>query len=285
MRNVLASNNLPCPKYQLVQDASASLNQISFDFPVIVKPVDRSGSKGVYKVDDMDSLRVAVENSNEVSFCKKVIIEEYIEGTEYSVEFISQNHRHHFLQITEKFTTGDPNFIEKGHLSPARIPSEKKKEALKVVEDALNALKIESGPSHSEVKITPNGDIIIIEIAGRMGGDFIGSDMVYISTGVDFLKNTIDIAVGKKIDFTNNYHGNYAFVGFIFTEEDKERLAQVKKLFPEVIQEYYTKDYFQAVHDSTSRNGYYILNVEDRENMEIILDILNMEGKVNLRGW
>lgn len=276
MRTILTKNNLPCPKYQLIQDVK-DINFESLNFPIITKPVDRSGSRGIYKVNNKADLTVALTRSKEVSFNDKILIEEYVEGKEYSVEFISQDGNHHFLQLTEKFTTGDPNFIEKGHLAPARISSELKKRIVEVIKKSLDTLKVTNGASHSEIKITPNGDLKIIEIAGRMGGDFIGSDMVYISTGFDFLKNVIKVSVKERIEFLGSINNSFAFVGFIFDKEDLKKFVKVKEMFPEVIKEFNVNKEFQNVHDSASRNGYYILSIDEKEKLNDILKILNME--------
>lgn len=276
MRNVLKKNGLPCPKYQLVKDIK-DIDFMSLEFPLIIKPIDRSGSRGIYKVDNIEKAKEAIQNAQKVSFVQEILVEEFIEGKEYSVEYISENGKHNFIQITEKFTTGSPNFIEKGHLSPARLDKNKKDDIIEIVKKSLNVLKVQNGASHSEVKITSNGEIKIIEIAARMGGDFIGSDMVYISTGFDFLKNTIKVAVGEKIDFNYPTNGKISLVKFIFDNYDKEKFKLLKELYPNVIKEYEIKTHLNTVNDSSSRNGYYILEVPNEEILSHILEILDME--------
>lgn len=276
MRKILSENHLPCPKYQQVKDINDIDNNINF--PVIVKPVDRSGSRGIYKVKQLENLEFAIRKSKEVTFENYVLVEEYIEGKEYSVEFISQDGKHYFLQITEKFTTGEPNFIEKGHLAPARISDQIKNQVIQLIEKSLTVLKIDNGASHSEIKIKPNREIVIIEIAGRMGGDFIGSDMVEISTGVDFVKQTINVAINKKVELPVPISNkSIAFVGFIFEQSDTERLIEVQSKYPQIVKEYRMKDSFENVCDSASRNGYYILQINS-ENLDEILNLLNMEA-------
>lgn len=277
MRQALSYRNLPCPKYQFVRN-SGDLDNNIIKFPLIIKPIDRSGSRGIQRVDTINEIEIAINNAKNVSFVDEVLVEEYIDGQEFSVEYITQNGEHKFLQITEKFTTGAPNFIEKGHLSPARLSDIKKKEIIDIVEKSLDALKVENGASHSEVKITSNGEIKIIEIAARMGGDFIGSDMVYISTGFDFLKSVIKVAVGEKLDLDNcNPKGKISIVGFVFNGFDKERFEALKGLFPDIIKEYEIKKDMVTVSDSSSRNGYYILEISNRELLPGVLQALNME--------
>ncbi|MFJ7727904.1 acetyl-CoA carboxylase biotin carboxylase subunit family protein [Neobacillus sp. NPDC097160] len=276
MRKVLSSNRLPCPKYQLVNSAS-ELNYDDLKFPLIIKPVDRSGSRGIYKVEKYDDIEYAIQNAKYVSFTDRVLVEEYVEGKEFSIEYISKNGLHKFLQITEKFTTGSPYFIERGHLSPARLSDDKKKEIRDIVEKSLNALKVKNGASHSEVKITSDGEVKIIEIAARMGGDFIGSDMVYISTRFDFLSAVINVATRKTIDLDYQLTEYIALVGFVFNAKDKERFELAQKQFPYIVKEYEIKKDMGTVSDSSSRNGYYILNIHNDKELSDVLGILGLE--------
>ena len=114
---------VPCPRFKLVQ-LQKGIEPIEFAYPLIVKPVDRSGSLGVAKVNSRSELDDAVVNALECSFCKQAIVEEYVEGREISVEFISYNGKHYPLQITDKVTTGSPHFVELEHHQPADLSPE-----------------------------------------------------------------------------------------------------------------------------------------------------------------
>ena len=196
MRNCFKNANLPIPNYILV-DNNTNLSELDFAFPSIVKPVDRSGSRGITKVKNKEEMLGAVKKSLSISFSNKVIVEDYIEGEEFSVEYISWQGNHHYLATTKKYTTGAPHFIETGHLEPAPISDEINNKIKTIVEKSLTALQIEYGASHSEV-IVKNGEVYLIEIGARMGGDFIGSDLVFLSTGYDFVKAVIDVSVGLE---------------------------------------------------------------------------------------
>lgn len=276
MRNKLAENGLPCPKYYLVKKFD-DLDINSLKFPLITKPIDRSGSRGIYKVNDVAELRECIEKSKKVSFGEEILVEEYIEGREFSVEFITQNKIHHFLQITEKFTTGEPNFIERGHLSPARLSDELRENIKGIVNKALTVLEVSNGASHSEVKVGLNGEIKIIEIAARMGGDYIGSDMVINSTGYDFVRNVINIALNRKIEKLESQKNLNCFVGFIFGKEDKARFNKLQAKYPNIILESHINNELGDITDSSNRNGHYILKLEEN-NVEDILGILEMRS-------
>ena len=123
MRERLSKFNLPCPKYILVKDVE-NIDIKELIFPLIVKPTDRSGSRGIYKVNNNVELKSAIKLALEESFSQEILIEEYILGDEYSVESISEKGIHKVLQITKKYTTGAPNFIEKGHIEPTEIDND-----------------------------------------------------------------------------------------------------------------------------------------------------------------
>ena len=217
MRRAFASAGVPCPGFKCVTDSNdETLDNIkqSMNLPLIVKPADRSGSLGVTKVENYDALKEAIDNALACSFKKQVMVEEFVGGREISVEFISYHGKHYPLQITDKVTTGAPHFVELEHHQPSTLSAEMYAKIYTITENALNALGITNGASHSEYKITDNGEIYVIEIGGRMGGDFIGSDLVKLSTGYDFVKGVIEVALGEFTEpqITETNHSGVYFL-------------------------------------------------------------------------
>jgi carbamoylphosphate synthase large subunit len=123
MRKCFEENGDPSPKSVLISNIK-DLAKYNFKFPVICKPTDRSGSRGIYKVNTIKELRTVIEQSMNYSFEKKALVEEFAEGKEYSVEYITYEGKHSFLALTQKYTTGAPNFIETGHVEPADVSEE-----------------------------------------------------------------------------------------------------------------------------------------------------------------
>ena len=269
MRERLSKSNLPCPKYILVNNIE-KVNLEDLSFPLIVKPTDRSGSRGIYKVNNESELEPAIKSALEESFSKEILIEEYILGDEYSVESISEKGIHKVLQITKKYTTGAPNFIERGHTEPVEIDDELYKKIEQIILKSLDVLEVSNGASHSEIKILEN-DIKIVEIGARMGGDFIGSDLVKISTGIDYLELLINIALNRENVITNIAKKNtnkIAVVKFIFNVNDKDTVNRVDS---KNIIELYVKEEFEKVKDSSTRNGYCLMEFENtKENLKKI---------------
>ncbi len=221
MRQRFIRNNVSCPKF-VVAEGDYSVE--GFRFPLIVKPTDRSGSRGVMKIESLSELNEAVKRAQKESFTMQAIIEEYISGVEVSVETISWKGEHYILAITDKVTTGEPYFVELAHHQPSQVPLHILQNVKKETLNSLNALNIKYGASHSEFKITENGDVYAIETGARMGGDFIGSDLVRLSTGYDYVRAVIEIALGK-FNLPRQLYNKFS--GVYFLSQESKRLLNV----------------------------------------------------------
>ena len=264
MRQCFMEHGVPSPKFCLT-DGMIPETIASFHFPVIVKPTDRSGSRGVEKVEKLEELPQAVSRAIKESFRKEAIIEEFVDGREISVESISFRGKHYVLQITDKVTTGAPFFVELEHHQPSSLPENIKIQVKEIVLKALDALHIQYGASHAELKITNDGDIRVIEIGARMGGDFIGSDLVKLSTGYDFLKGVINVALGE---FEEPKLTEHKFSGVYFLcEETKELLPIIQNAekYPEIIRAEITDPVLRNIEQSADRSGYFIYQADRLE--------------------
>lgn len=266
MRKTFFENGDPSPRCIEVTENSGA-EGLSLQFPVIVKPTDRSGSRGVSKVNKQEELQAAVTQALAQSFEKKAVIEEYVEGDEYSVEYISFRGQHHFVAMTKKYTTGSPHFIEIAHQQPAELPEKTIVHVQRIVEHALNSLGLQNGASHSEVKI--DGDNIkIIEIGGRMGGDMIGSHLVPLSTGYDYVKAVISVSLGIEPDKPSFNEHKYAAIRYVFDDEDRNVFNRIYSEHPECINEYELNTTNENVTDSSNRNGYFVFTSMDKETIQ-----------------
>lgn len=257
MRQCFMEHDVPSPKFCLT-DGTIPKAVRSFRYPVIVKPTDRSGSRGVEKVDTAEEIQAAIERACKESFQKKAVIEEFVEGREISVESISYKGKHYVLQITDKVTTEAPFFVELEHHQPSTLPDDIKLRVKEIVLNALDALHIQYGASHAELKITRDGDIRVIEIGARMGGDFIGSDLVKLSTGYDFLKGVIEVALG---DFEEPVMTGHNCSGVYFLCKETESILPIIQnadKYPEIVKAEVTDQALRIIECSADRSGYFI---------------------------
>lgn len=269
MRESFSKADVPCPKYMVATPDTINTPSVldglrEFQYPIIIKPSDRSGSLGVSKICTPSEYYPAIDQAMKVSFKHEAMIEEFIDGREISVEFISYQGHHYPLQITDKVTTGAPHFVELEHHQPSSLSKEMYETIYGITERALNALGITNGASHSEYKITRNRRIAIMEIGARMGGDFIGSDLVRLSTGYDFLRGVIEVALGefeKPLLSDNNYSGVY-----FLCEETKRLLPIIAnwKNKSEFVKGEITDNVLRSVEKSADRSGYMIYQSDKR---------------------
>ena len=267
MRDAFHNAGIPSPQYWCFtkedQIINHKLETINKCLPLIVKPSDRSGSLGVVKVEREEDLVPAIEAAMNYSFKHEAIVEEFIEGREISVEFISYRGKHFPLQITDKVTTEAPHFVELEHHQPADLSAAQYAEIYALTDRALTALGVTNGASHSEYRITKDGKIYVMEIGARMGGDFIGSDLVQLSTGYDFLRGVIEVALGhfhEPVLKEKHYSGVY----FLCQETAHLKPIISQHALPQIVASEITDDELRPVTCSGDRSGYMIYQADKK---------------------
>ena len=206
MRKAFEKGNAPSPKSILAQDAEDAWRRLQseFDTDAILKPSRNSGSRGIAKVsrnmDKGDFIRAYDEALSE-SRDHSVLIEQFIEGPEFSIEMIVWQGEIHVLTVTDKKTTGAPHFVELGHNQPSCF-SATDVETLKAAAVAgVRALGVNNCACHAEAKLM-NGKAYLMEVGARLGGDFISTELTHLSTGIDMVAAAIDVALGVEPDLS-----------------------------------------------------------------------------------
>ena len=203
MRKALQDAQVPIPKFFKVSNENEYMEAVKhFNVPFIVKPADSSGSRGIFEVKDITNERVikeAYRYCHPYSRVGDVVVEEYMNGPEVSVETISVDGTCHVIQITDKLTTGAPHYVETGHSQPTQLSKDVSNQIADVAKAANKAIGIVNGPSHTEIIVTSEGPKIV-EIGARLGGDNINTHLVPLSTGINIVECCIKIALGEKPD-------------------------------------------------------------------------------------
>lgn len=212
MKQRFIEGSVPCAKGRLVRSIEETADMV---FPVIVKPRDNSGSRGVKLCRTKEELIESMAEALEYSKLDSVLVEEYIEGQEYSVEGLHYDDKSQVIQFTEKKTTEFPYNVELGHIQPANISEENEQRIREIVAKIGLAMHFQNCPSHTELKINERG-IFVIETSPRLGGDYITSTLTPLSTGVYVEDELLNIALGKKIDPKPEYkqHSGVRFFSF-----------------------------------------------------------------------
>ncbi len=238
-------------------------------FPCIMKPLDNAGSRGVVLCHSKDELTAQYDYSRQESRGAGVIIEEYMVGPEVSVEVMVLDGVPHILQVTDKLTTGAPHFVEMGHSQPSRLATDDLEKIRDLAGRAALAVGIENGPAHAEIMLTKDGPKMV-EIGARMGGDCITTHLVPLSTGVDMIRATIEIACGETPDITPKWDKGAAIryfdvpcgvIAAINGVEDAKRIDGVKDIqFTKMV-----GDITCEIGSSTDRIGFVFAQGESAE--------------------
>lgn len=192
------------------QEAEAKSKTIGF--PMVIKPIDRAGARGVKTVHSLEELRSGMKESLAHSQHHTILMEEKLQGEEVSTESVVVNGKIYTTGFgdrnysrTEEFK---PYFIEDGHHVGSRLPLAKQTKVIKAVEEAIRALGINWGVAKGDVLINQQG-IYILEMAVRTSGGWFAGGTVPLATGVNILKPLIQMAVGLPVnerDFSPKFH-------------------------------------------------------------------------------
>ncbi|MCX5800453.1 MAG: ATP-grasp domain-containing protein [Candidatus Eisenbacteria bacterium] len=174
----------------------------SIGFPCILKPVDSVGSRGVTKIDNVSLVVAGFEAAARASACGDVIVEEFIDGPEISVEAVTRGGETTIAAVTDKITSGPPHFVELGHTQPSVFSDERA--VRETVQDCVRALGVDWSASHTELRLTEEGPRVM-EVGARLGGDRITSDLVPLSTGIDLMEAVILTSFGRAPQMTPRY--------------------------------------------------------------------------------
>jgi biotin carboxylase len=231
-------------------------------FPCVVKPIIGSAKKGVNFIENKKSLEELVI-PNELEGCS-FIVEQYVSGKEVSVESLSFHGKHQVIQITDKVTTGAPHFVELGHLQPTSLSNNIIKGICEVIPLILDSVGFTNGASHTEMKITSNNEIYLIEINPRGGGDEISNTLVEETTNCNYVREMINIALN---DFSFKDIKNISYSGIYFLCKQNERLLKYyyyKDKYPFIVSAEYDGLKLKNSMTNYDRNGYILYKSKNK---------------------
>jgi biotin carboxylase len=236
MKQILAAAGLPVPRF----GAFSSFEELQslageIGFPLVIKPRELAGSVGVIKVSNPADLRSAYEQCiadikvlNGAYMTPEDVFqaEEYIPAkNEVSVEVANRGHAHRVLAVTDKYLGAEPYFVETGHSVPSVHTGNK--ELVRIAERACEALGIRYGIAHFEARITPAGEIRIIEVGARTGGDAI-MDLVERAYGINPYEIHVGSYLGKPLDLPVGSLVSRGLAAVSFLKADEGVIQSVK---------------------------------------------------------
>lgn len=170
-------------------------------YPIMLKPVDGSGSRGASKVERPEDFEQACLFAMQGSISHRAVAEPFVVGKEYGVESFVDNGVIHVLAVMQKDMTEPPYYAELGHAIPSGLPIDVENRIKDCVKKALIAMGVNHGSVNMDIIVSEDYSVHIVDVGARMGGNLIGSHIIPIGTGVDYMGNMIKAAVGDNTDW------------------------------------------------------------------------------------
>lgn len=275
MKNRFLEGGVPCARGRLIHSVEEAKNLY---FPVICKPRDNSGSRGVKLCRDLSELETCIAEAFEVSKLDTVLVEEFIEGREFSIESLHYDGKSEVIQFTEKKTTEFPYNVELRHKQPADLTDDQRSQIRDIISKIANCMKFENCPSHTELKVNDRG-IFVIETSPRLGGDYITSTLTPLSTGVNLEDQLLLIALGEKVDtVTGRVDVASAVCFFSFPEGEvvaiNEKINEVSSWsnVHDFLLKLKVGDKVNKITSSLNRYGQFIVTGDSRKEIDALLD-------------
>jgi biotin carboxylase len=272
MKRIFENHDIPTARVIRVYSQS-ELDNLEVSFPLVVKAADRSAGRGVSLVNNRAELIEAYKDAYKESNNKIVLIEEYLEGEQYSVELVSQNGTHHILGITREYFIDEKDFVESHYLFPSFNEQDIIRRLEGLIDKVLNVFEIKYGASHIEFRIDDNKNLKIIEIASRMGG--MRDRLLSISKGIDYNQLILNSITKQSVQFNVDNH-SYALAKSIFTDDDLSFYHKISKNNFNLIVDQPQKTIIDKVirpKTLMDAQDIYFMQVQD---VEIVKELLNI---------
>ena len=201
MRGVLKSAGVAVPEFALIDERGLADSTISRDIrrlalPVVVKPVDSMGARGVVRADDWDQVIDYARTAVDYSRTRRVIVEEFIDGPEFSIDALVYAGTIQITGFADRHIVFPPYFIEIGHTLPTALPQSDQEAIIAEFERAVRALGIGPGAAKGDMKLSARGPVVG-EIAARLSGGYMSGWTYPLATGVNLSEAAIRIALGE----------------------------------------------------------------------------------------
>ncbi|HPF06217.1 MAG TPA: alpha-hydroxy-acid oxidizing protein [Spirochaetota bacterium] len=198
MRMRFKEHNVPSPAFLPVWSLSDAKKACKIlRFPLVIKPSDNMGARGVIKIENANQISDAFKFAKSASPSGDLIIEQFMEGPELSIDAIVYNGEITITGVADRIIDFPPNFVELGHNMPSALPQEMIDDAINVMKQGIHALGITIGAAKGDIKVTKNG-AMIGELAARLSGGFMSAYTYPLSSGVDLMKAAIEVALGQE---------------------------------------------------------------------------------------
>ncbi|WDV46158.1 ATP-grasp domain-containing protein [Clostridiaceae bacterium M8S5] len=203
--NILQNNNIACAKQVICKNKKEIKIAIEkIGVPCILKPRFGSGSKGVITIFDQTDISININKHIHTKGDDDTIVEKFIDGSEYGIDGIVKDGEMYIVLIREKILTLLPYRQEVGYFSPANLSKELICSIKDLLKNSCKALGIDNCAINADIIMNLNQRPYLIEIAGRPAGYSMSSFFIPKATGIDFIRECVNLSIGKKITYVEN---------------------------------------------------------------------------------
>ncbi len=198
MRTRFREHGVPSPAFYPVwslSDAKKACEELGL--PVVLKPSDNMGARGVMRIDNKNQLGDAFTSAKNASPSGELIMEEYMEGPELSIDAVIYNDEITITGVADRIIEYPPYFVETGHTMPSHLDPRLQQQGIEIMKQGIRALGITIGCAKGDIKITPGG-AMMGELAARLSGGFMSAYTYPYATGVNLIRASIEVALGQE---------------------------------------------------------------------------------------
>ena len=197
MRECFKKHGVPSPDFEYVwtrEEARRALERLGA--PVVIKPADNMGARGVRLIESADEVDEAFTEARQASVSGMIIIEQFMQGPELSIDALVWDGHVEIASVADRIIDKAPYFIERGHILPSAMPKADLHAACRVMIQGIRALGIDIGAAKGDIKMTPQGPKIG-ELAARLSGGFHSGFSYPLATGVNLMEAALKISMGE----------------------------------------------------------------------------------------
>ena len=283
MKKLFVENDIPTSRHVVLKELD--LDKIShLDYPLVVKPIDSYSSRGVSRVSTAEEMETAFKKAKDISRASTVVVEEFAEGEEISVDFFVEDGVANYITSTISDKIFDQGFLIHRSRNPAIFSKELEQEIKKVGQKISDAFGIKNSPMFAQL-ITDGKKLSVIEFCARTGGS-IKFRLIKNTTGFDVIKAVVDLTLGEKPNCEIKTKAGFLVNEFLYCNDG---VLDHLEGFEELVREGIIKEYHQfksngsnvgGLRNSGDRVASFTIHVESIEKLRENHAIANKRIKI-----
>jgi biotin carboxylase len=217
MKQELVRLGIPTAAFRVV-GSPADASRVAMGFPVVAKPIDTGGSKGVRKASTVEELQLAIDEALKVTRSTQVLVEEYLHGEEVSADCVVQDGEPHILVLRKRYIQrgiGGAVLSAYATVSPAAISAAAQARIRLVTRDIARGFGLRTTPLLVQFMVDGD-DVRVIEFAPRVGGG-LNHRFVLLKTGVDIIDASVNAYLGRAMPLTDERRGGFLAANHVYT--------------------------------------------------------------------